>query len=61
MRFNISYLSFSGRKILFNFFFFLNYIYYSRLIERDVKGHLESAERELDKLAAPFSLIKLLL
>jgi hypothetical protein len=32
---------------------------YYRSIEKLVKGHLESAEIEFDKLAAPFSPIKL--
>jgi hypothetical protein len=35
--------------------------YYLRLIEKLVKGHLERAVTEFDKLAAPFYLIELLL
>jgi hypothetical protein len=38
------------------FYIFINY---SRLIEKLFKGHLERAEIELDKLAAPWSPIEL--
>jgi hypothetical protein len=38
---------------------FQNIHYYSRLIVNLVKGHLERAVIEFDKLAAPFSPIKL--
>jgi hypothetical protein len=37
---------------------FQNIHYYLRLIEKLVKGHLERAVTEFDKLAAPFSPIE---
>jgi hypothetical protein len=40
---------------------FQNKYNYARSIEKLVKGHLERAVIEFDKLAAPLSLIKLLL
>jgi hypothetical protein len=40
---------------------FQNIHYYDKLIEKLVKGHLEIAVIEFDKLAAPFSPIELLL
>jgi hypothetical protein len=40
---------------------FQNIHYYIRLIVKLVKGHLERAVIELDKLAAPFSPIELYL
>jgi hypothetical protein len=47
--------------ILINFYFFQIFIKYSRLIEKFVNGHLDNAEIETDKLATPFSQIKLFL
>jgi hypothetical protein len=50
-------------EIQLNYLIFIiiyqNIQFYDRLIEKLVKGHLESAEIEFDKLAAPLSPIEL--
>jgi hypothetical protein len=46
-------------KLNFNLFFFLLVFIYDKYNEKLVKGHLESAEIDSDKLADPFSSIKL--
>jgi hypothetical protein len=52
-------------KLSFNYLIFIiifqNIYNYSRLIEKLVKGHLERAIIEFDKIAAPLSPIELLL
>jgi hypothetical protein len=52
-------------EIKLNYLIFIiiyqNIQFYDRLIEKLVKGHLESAEIEFDKLAAPLPRIELYL
>jgi hypothetical protein len=47
--------------LIFIIIIFQNIHYYPKLIVKLVKGHLERAVIELDKLAAPFYPIELLL
>jgi hypothetical protein len=47
--------------LIFIIIIFQNIHYYPKLIVKLVKGHLERAVIEFDKLAAPFSPIELIL